>query len=91
VDIIKDIRGSNKSDEHRISSVGEPNQREETVRRELRGRWEKNKPKEDHADDACFFYGVQTDGRLDSTENPELTSITIEYIESSEDAQKGKT
>jgi len=33
---------------------------------------EKNKPEKDHADDACYFYGVHTDGRLDSTENPEL-------------------
>jgi hypothetical protein len=69
VGIIKDIRGSNKSD-----------QREETVRQQLHEQWEKNKPEKDHADDACYFYGVHTDGRLDSTENPELMSITIEYM-----------
>ena len=88
---IKDIRGPNKSDEHRISSLREPNQEEDTVRRELREQWEKNKPEKDHVDDACYFYRVHTDGRLDSTENPKLMSITIEYIESIEDAQKGQT
>jgi hypothetical protein len=91
VGIIKDIRGANKSDEQRISNPGEPNQGDDTVRRELREHWEKNKPEKDHVDDACYFYGVHTDGRLDSTENPELMSITIEYIESVEDAKKGKT
>ena len=89
--MIKDIRGFDKSDEQRISSLREPNQGEDTVRRELREQWEKNKPEKDHVDDACYFYGVHTDGRLDSTENPELMSITIEYIESIEDAQKCNT
>jgi hypothetical protein len=77
VGIIKDIRGSN-NEKRRYGSNCMSNK-------------EKNKPEKDHADDACYFYGVHTDGRLDSTENPELMSITIEYIESVEDAKKGKT
>ena len=77
--VIKNIRDSNNADD------------EQRISQQLREKWEKNKPEKDHMDDACYFYGVHTDGRLDSTENPELMSITIEYIESIEDAQEGKT
>jgi len=58
VGIIKDIRGSN-NEKRRYGSNCMSNK-------------EKNKPEKDHADDACYFYGVHNDGRLDSTENPEL-------------------
>ena len=89
--IIKDIRGANKSDEERNSRIDAPNQDEETVRQQLRERWAKNRPERDHTDDAGYFYAVHTDGRLDSTENPELMSVTIEYFESVEDAKSGNS
>jgi hypothetical protein len=70
-----------------ISSNTSKGQREEKVRQQLRERWEKNKPQKDHVEDACFLTGLHTDGRLDSTKNPELMSITIEYLESVEEAE----
>jgi hypothetical protein len=42
-------------------------------------------------DDAGYFHAVHTDGRLDSTENPELLSVTIEYFETVEDAKIGNS
>jgi hypothetical protein len=60
-------------------------------KQQLREEWAKNRPERDHMDDAGYFHAVHTDGRLDSTENPELLSVTIEYFESVEDAKAGNS
>lgn len=71
--------------------INTPNQDEETLRQQLREQWAKNRPERDHTDDAGYFYAVHTDGRLDSTENPELMSVPIEYFESVEDVKSGNS
>jgi hypothetical protein len=70
--VTKEIRRSNTSNG------------DDTVRQQLREQWEKNKPEKDHVEDACFFKGLHTDRQVDSSENPELMSVTIECFESVE-------